>query len=50
MSADSFRVDRIIEQRLQAEELIYRNFLAFPELYRRIRIDTIQSYKPRSVR
>jgi uncharacterized protein YdeI (YjbR/CyaY-like superfamily) len=45
MSPEAFRIDPVIWQRLQEEEAVYGNFLAFPELYRRIRIDTIQSYK-----
>ncbi|MDO3411742.1 YdeI/OmpD-associated family protein [Saccharibacillus sp. CPCC 101409] len=38
-----FKIDEAIETRLNEDPLVYRNFLAFPELYRRIRIDTIQS-------
>jgi uncharacterized protein YdeI (YjbR/CyaY-like superfamily) len=45
MSPEAFRIDPVILHRLQEEETVYRSFLAFPELYRRIRIDTIQSYK-----
>ncbi len=45
MSPEAFRIDPVIWQRLQEEEAVYGNFLTFPELYRRIRIDTIQSYK-----
>jgi uncharacterized protein YdeI (YjbR/CyaY-like superfamily) len=45
MSPEAFRIDAVIAQRLQEEEQVSRNFLAFPELYRRIRVDTIQSYK-----
>lgn len=45
MSPEAFRIDPVIWQRLQEEETVYGNFLAFPELYRRIRIDTIQSNK-----
>ncbi len=45
MSPEAFRIDPVIWQRLQEEEAVYGNFLAFPELYRRIRIDTIQSCK-----
>ncbi|MGO4548369.1 YdeI family protein [Paenibacillus sp. 2TAB23] len=45
MDLDSFKIDRVIEQRLKEERLVYENFLAFPALYKRIRIDTIQSYK-----
>ncbi|MRN54970.1 YdeI/OmpD-associated family protein [Paenibacillus monticola] len=45
MDHDSFKIDRVIEQRLKEEKDVYENFLAFPALYKRIRIDTIQSYK-----
>lgn len=45
MSYDSFTIDPIIEQRLYEDEQVYENFTKFPELYKRIRIDTIQSYK-----
>ena len=45
MNPESFRIDKAIEQRLKEDKQIYENFMAFPELYRRIRIDTIQSYK-----
>ena len=30
---------------LQSEEIVWRNFCAFPELYQRIRIDNIQGYR-----
>ncbi|ULL16661.1 thymidylate synthase [Paenibacillus sp. H1-7] len=45
MNIDSFKIDEVIEQRLKEERLIYENFLAFPALYKRVRIDTIQSNK-----
>ncbi|MBD2862651.1 YdeI/OmpD-associated family protein [Paenibacillus sp. IB182363] len=45
MDPNSFKIDTVIEQRLQEERQVYENFLAFPALYKRIRIDTIQSYK-----
>ncbi|WP_068617997.1 YdeI/OmpD-associated family protein [Paenibacillus tuaregi] len=45
MNPDSFTIDKVIEQRLQEDRQVYANFMAFPDLYRRIRIDTIQSYK-----
>lgn len=43
MDPDSFIIDRVIEQRLREEPQVYANFLAFPALYQRVRIDTIQS-------
>lgn len=41
----SFRIDRDIEQRLKEEKQVYDNYMAFPDLYKRVRIDTIQSNK-----
>ncbi|OWA37800.1 thymidylate synthase [Saccharibacillus sp. O16] len=40
---DFFVIDEEILHRLQEDPQTYRNFLAMPEAYRRIRIDTIQS-------
>ena len=45
MSDTSFVIDEAIVRRLKSEPDVYRNFEAFPELYRRIRIDTIQSVR-----
>ncbi|MBB6634220.1 YdeI/OmpD-associated family protein [Cohnella thailandensis] len=45
MDRDSFRIDTVIEQRLKEEKQVYENFMAFPDLYKRVRIDTIQSMK-----
>lgn len=45
MRPDAFRIDPLIEQRLREDETAYENFARFPELYRTVRIDTIQSYK-----
>lgn len=45
MDPGSFRIDEVIEQRLKEERQVYENFMAFPDLYKRVRIDTIQSYK-----
>ncbi|SFJ61504.1 MULTISPECIES: YdeI family protein [unclassified Bacillus (in: firmicutes)] len=45
MDYDSFKIDRVIEQRLKEDKQVYENFLAFPALYKKIRIDTIQSNK-----
>lgn len=44
MNVGAFRIDPVIEQRLKEDEQVYRHFLAFPALYQRVRIDTIQSY------
>lgn len=40
---DAFSIDEEIERRLREDPHTFENFLAFPELYRRIRLDTIQS-------
>ncbi|WP_456287367.1 YdeI/OmpD-associated family protein [Paenibacillus sp. AK002] len=45
MDPGSFRIDGVIEQRLKEEKQVFENFMAFPDLYKRVRIDTIQSYK-----
>lgn len=45
MHPESFVIDKKIEKRLKEDQEVYQNFLNFPELYRRIRIDTIQSCK-----
>ncbi|SDG84385.1 Uncharacterized conserved protein YdeI, YjbR/CyaY-like superfamily, DUF1801 family [Planococcus glaciei] len=45
MRPESFVIDSEIEDRLKQDPHVYRNFLGFPELYRWIRIDTIQSYR-----
>ncbi|MNW24058.1 hypothetical protein D3C74_07690 [compost metagenome] len=45
MDHNSFRIDEDIEQRLKEEKRVYNNFMAFPDLYKRVRIDTIQGYK-----
>ncbi|WP_391121090.1 YdeI/OmpD-associated family protein [Psychrobacillus sp. L3] len=45
MLPESFTIDKDIETRLKVDDQLYQNFINFPELYRRIRIDTIQSYR-----
>ncbi|WP_189031638.1 YdeI/OmpD-associated family protein [Paenibacillus albidus] len=45
LSYESFKIDPIIELRLKEETDIYQNFVRFPDLYKRVRIDTIQSNK-----
>lgn len=45
MSPESFKIDPIIEDRLKEDIETYTNFQSFPELYCRIRIDTIHSVK-----
>lgn len=45
MRPEAFEIDEEIEKRLKEDEQVYRNFLNFPQLYNRIRIDTIQSTK-----
>ncbi|RJE86149.1 thymidylate synthase [Paenibacillus sp. 1011MAR3C5] len=43
MDPESFQIDRAIEQRLKEDKQVYENFMAFPTLYQRVRLDTIQS-------
>jgi len=45
MEIDSFRIAEDIEIRLREDQETYKNFTAFPALYTRVRIDTIQSVK-----
>lgn len=45
MNPETFSVDKVIEQRLKEDKQAYENFMAFPDLYKRVRIDTIQSIK-----
>lgn len=45
MSEESFIIHPLIVQRLQEDAQVYENYTNFPELYKRVRIDTIQSYK-----
>lgn len=45
MDLNSVKIDKEIEQRLKEDKQVYENFLAFPDLYKRVRIDTIQSIK-----
>lgn len=45
MSSNSFVIDKFIEEKLKEDKLVYENFMNFPELYRRVRIDTIQQVK-----
>ena len=44
-----FKIDSVIEEKLKEDQQIYENFMAFPDLYRRIRIDTIQTNKKDTV-
>ena len=43
MTEQSFTIHPLILQALKKDPEIYTNFLAFPALYQRVRIDTIQS-------
>lgn len=45
MKPDSFVIDIHIQEELEKNPIVYSNFMNFPELYRTIRIDTIQSEK-----
>ncbi|MOA46514.1 hypothetical protein D3C78_1690400 [compost metagenome] len=48
MDRNSLRIDKDIERRLKEEKQVYDHFMAFPDLYKRVRIDTIQSNKNQS--
>jgi uncharacterized protein YdeI (YjbR/CyaY-like superfamily) len=41
--APAFQMDRDIMEVLSDDPVVYENFMSFPELYRKIRIDNIQS-------
>lgn len=45
MSPAGFIIDNDILQALQADDVVWKNFCAFPALYQRVRIDTIQIKK-----
>ncbi len=45
MSPESFVIDEDILRVLQSDEEVWRNFLYFPPLYVRVRVDTIQIKK-----
>ena len=45
MSPNGFIIDKDILQRLQSDQVVWNNFCQFPDLYKRIRIDTIQIKK-----
>lgn len=45
MSPSGFVIDSDILTALQADEITWNNFINFPPLYRRVRIDTIQIKK-----
>lgn len=45
MSDKGFVIDETILQRLQSDPVVWENFCRLPELYKRVRIDTIQIKK-----
>lgn len=47
MSDRGFQIDGEILQALQSDSVVWDNFCRLPDLYRRIRIDTIQINKKR---
>lgn len=47
MSDEGFRIDSEILQALQSDPVVWDNFRRLPDLYKRIRIDTIQINKKR---
>lgn len=42
MSENGFTINETILKALQADKTVWNNFMSFPPLYRRVRIDTIQ--------
>lgn len=44
MSEASFVINQDILTLLQSDNVVWQNFLSFPPLYQRVRIDTIQFY------
>jgi uncharacterized protein YdeI (YjbR/CyaY-like superfamily) len=44
MRPESFVVASEVLEALQADEIVWENYLVLPDLYKRIRIDNIQSY------
>ena len=48
MSPSGFVIDNEILNALQSDTVVWNNFLSFPQLYRRVRIDTIQIKKKQS--
>lgn len=48
MRLESFEVNIDIEKRLKEDNQTFENYMSFPELYRRIRVDNIQREKNNS--
>lgn len=48
MSENGFSIDEDVLQELKADDVVWENFCRQPELYKRIRIDTIQIKKKQS--
>lgn len=42
MSPEGFTIDKDILQKLQSDPMVWNNFCQLPDLYKRIKIDTIQ--------
>lgn len=47
MSERGFVIDETILTALQADKTVWDNYMSFPPLYRRVRIDTIQINSPK---
>lgn len=45
LDVNGHKMDEVIENKLKESDQAYENFMNFPELYRRIRIDTIHQVK-----
>lgn len=50
LSEAGFVIDPDILQLLQSDAVLWENFSRLPELYKRVRIDTIQFYKKRQIK
>ena len=46
---DSFKIDHEILARLKKDKEVWKNFQNFPDLYKRVRLDTIQIMKKRDL-
>ena len=47
MPGEPFRIEPEVEAALRADPEVWANFLAFPPLYRRVRVDNVQYFRDR---
>lgn len=45
LDLNAYNMDEVIVKKLMGSDQVYENFMRFPELYRRIRVDTINRVK-----